>query len=274
MAFFQNTYPLNMPIGVPGRIADCGFKNTLSPMCLENIPAAVGVMKPLNLDYAIMLPRNNAGALTLSANFVTGNIINITLNGVAITPIAYDTYGTTPATLQAIADALKQIPSVQSATVGGLGDLVITVVSVPGTATDFTVNTVTGGASQPTLTPAENQSGTFFGVTQSIYNKMNAWIPDTGPNLTLSSGMPSPYYTGQVAPTLTQGRIYVVPENLVVSNSPVYMRIVASGGNTQLGAFRSDSDGGNAVLIPATSAIWREGNGTIGGIAVLELNIP
>lgn len=271
-ASFQNSYPFNMPIGIPGRIADCGFKNTLSPQCLEVIPAAIGVMKPLNLDYAIMLPRNDTASSAFSADLITGNVVNFTVNGVAITPVNYATSHL--ATMQAVAAAIAAIPSVSSATVGGANNRTITIISEPGTATNVTVATVTGGASQATITTTASQSGTFFGVTQQIYNKMNAWIPDLGPNLTLSSGMASPYYKGQVAPTLTQGRIYVVPETIVTSNSPVYMRVAANGANTQLGAFRGDSDSGNAVLIPVTQAIWREGNGTVGGIAVLELNIP
>lgn len=271
-ASFQNSYPINMPIGVPGRIADCGFKNTLSPMCLEAIPSALGVMKPLNLDYAIMLPRNNTASSVFSADLITGNTVNMTVNGVAITPVVYATSHL--ATMQQIANAIASIPTISSATVGGANDRTLTIISVPGTATVVTVATVTGGASQATITTTASQSGTFFGVTQSIYNKMNAWIPDLGPNLTLSSGMPSPYYTGQVAPTLTQGRIYVVPEDVVTSNSPVYLRVAANGANTQLGAFTGTSDGANTILIPSTQAIWREGNGEVGGIAVLELNIP
>lgn len=269
---FQQSYPFDMPIGVPGRIADCGFKNTLSPICLESIPSAVGVMKPLNLDYRIMLPRNNTASSVFSADLITANTVNATVNGVAITPVLYATSHL--ATMQAVANAIAAIPSVESATVGGANNRTITIISVPGTATAVTVFTVTGGASQATVTTTASQSGTFFGVVQTIYNRMNQWFPGTGPNLTVSSGVQSPYFTGEPAPTLTQGRIYVVPEDIVVSNSPVYMRVAASGVNTQLGAFRSDADSGNAVLIPATQAIWREGNGTVGGIAVLELNIP
>jgi hypothetical protein len=271
-ASFQNSYPFNMPIGVPGRIADCGFKNTLSPVCLEDIPAAVGVMKPLNLDYYIMLPRNNTASSVFSADLITANVINATVNGVAIDPVTFTTDHLT--TMQLIADAIAAIPTVESAVVGGASNRTITIISIPGTATVVTSFVVTLGASQATVTTTGSQSGTFFGVVQQIYNKMNTWVPDVGPNLTLSSGVQSPYYKGQVAPTLTQGRIYIVPETVVTSNSAVYMRIAASGSNTQLGAFRGDSDSGNAVLIPSTQAIWREGNGTVGGIAVLELNIP
>lgn len=271
-AYFQNAYPFDMPIGIPGRIADCGFKNTLSPQCLENIPAAVGVMKPFNVDYKIMLPRNDTGSSVFSADLITGNTVNTTVNGVAITPVVFAT--SSLLTMQAVANAIAAIPSVASAVVGGSGNHTITIISNVGTATTVSSFVVTGGASQATVTTTTSQSGTFFGVTQSIYNKMNAWFPYTGPNLALSSGAPNPYFQGEVAPTLTQGRIYVVPETVITSNSPVYLRVAPNGANTQLGAFRGDADSGNAVLIPATSAIWREGNGVVGGIAVLELNIP
>lgn len=271
-AYFQSTYSFNMPIGVLGRIADCGFKNTLSPQCLENIVSAIGVMKPFNVDYKIMLPRNDTASSVFSADLVALNTINVTVNGVAITPVVYTTSHLV--TMQLIADAIAAIPSVASAVVGGANNRTITIISDVGTATTVSGFLVTLGASQATVATTTGQSGTFFGVTQTIYNKMATWIPSTGPNLSLSSGTPTPYYQGEVAPTLTQGRIYVMPEDVVTSNSAVYMRVAPNGANTQLGSFRSDADSGNAVLIPATQAIWREGNGTIGELAVLELNIP
>ena len=271
-AFFQNTYPFNMPIGIVGRIADCGFKNTLSPTCLEDIPSAIGVLKPYNVDYAIMLPRNDTASSVFSADLITDNVINATVNGVAITPVVFAVSHL--ATMQAIADEIEAIPSVSSATVGGAGNLTITIISVVGTATVVSSFVVTLGVSQATVSTTSSQSGTFFGVVQAVYNKMNLWIPDVGNNLTRSSGEASPYYAGNPAPVLTQGRIYVEPEDVVTSNSPVYMRVVLNGADTALGNFRSDDDSGNAILIPATQAIWREGNGTVGGIAVLELNIP
>ncbi len=271
-AFFQNTYPFNMPIGIPGRIADCGYKNTLSPTALENIQAALGVVKPLNVDYMVALPRNDMASSVFSADLITGNTVNMTVNGVAITPVLYATSHL--ATMQAIANEIAAIPSISSATVGGANNRTITIISNVGTASVVTVGTVTGGVSQATITTTASQSGTFFGVSQAVYNKMNIWIPDVGNNLTRSSGESAPYYEGNPVPTLTQGRIYVVPEDVVTSNSPVYLRVAPNGLNTQVGSFRSDADSGNAVLIPATSAIWREGNGVVGGIAVLELNIP
>lgn len=261
-----------MPIGEPGRIADCGFKNTLSPVCLQEIPPAVGVVKPLGLDYRIALPSNNQSAAALSADLVTGNVINISVSGNAITPVNFATSHL--ATMNAIATAVASLPNVASATVGGANNRTLTILGDAGFNPTITSFIITGGASQAIPTITVGQSGTFFGVTQSIYNMVNAYLPVTGVNPAISSAPGGLYYTGQVAPTLTQGRIYVVPETLVTSNSPVYMRIAPNGANTQLGAFRGDADGGTAVLVSATYALWREGNPVLGEVAVLELNIP
>ena len=273
-AFFQNSYPFNMPIGIPGRIADCGFKNTLSPTALENIPAALGVVKPLNVDYQVALPRNNMASSVFSADLILDNVVNMTVNGVAIAPVAFNTFGNSADTMEQVRLEISQIPSISSATLGGVGNRTITIISQIGTSTAVTVGTVTGGLTAATITTTASQSGTFFGVTQAIYNKMNTWIPEQGQNLSRSSGESTPYYAGNPVPTLTWGRIYIQPEDVVVSNSPVYMRVVPTVGNPQVGSFRSDADGGNAVLIPPANAIWREGNGVVGGIAVLELRIP
>ena len=263
---FQTTYPLNMPIGVLGRISDCGFKNTLSPTCLENILPALGVVKPLNVDYAIALPRNDMASSEFSADLILDNVVNFTVNGVAITPVTFATSHL--ATMQQVANAIAAIASVESATVGGANNRTITIISKVGTPSLVTVATVTLGVTQATITTTAGQSGTFFGVVQETYGKSAVWSSD------MSLTAQSPYYEGYPAPTLTQGRIYVMPEDIVTSNSPVYLRTVASVANPQVGRFRSDADGTNAVLIPATQAIWREGNGSVGELAVLEINLP
>lgn len=265
---FQTNYPHNMPIGLAGRIADCGFKNTLSPVALEVIMPAMGVMKPLNVDYAIMLPRNDTASSVFSADLIADNVVKFTVNGVAIPQVTYATSHV--ATMQAVADAILLIPTVESAVVGGANNRTLTIISKVGTATAVTVATVTGGASQATITTTAGQSGTFFGVTQEIFNKASTFVQS---NQAFASSA-TPYMEGDVVPTLTQGRIYVVPEDLVTSNSAVYLRTVGTVANPQLGSFRSDADAGNAVLIPTTQAIWREGNASVGDLAVLEINLP
>lgn len=264
---FQTSYPLNMPIGVPGRIADNCFKNTLSPICGENIMPARGVCKAPGQDYVVVLPRVNQSVNVFSADLITDNVVNATVNGVAITPVTFATSHI--ATMNVIAGEIRNLAGIASATVGGVNNRTITVLSDNGTAITITGFTVTGGASQATVTTTNSAFGQFFGVSQEIYNKVGNWNPG---NLTDLQEQ-STYYQGNAMPTLTQGRIYVVPETVVTAESAVYVRHAANGLNTTLGLFRGDADGGTCTLIPATSAKWREGNITVGGIAVLELTI-
>lgn len=272
-AFFQNTYAFKMPMGIAGRIADCGFKNTLSPVGLENILPALAVYKPTGVDYQVELPRLSTTTVTFSADLVTGNTVQLSVNGVPMTPIVFAT--SQQATMTDVQQQLIiQNPGVvQSSVLSGSPYRVITVNAVAGQPLSIT-GTVTGGASQATISQVQSVDGTFFGVSQYIYNKQALYTSPTSINASVIAQGPAPYFPGEVVPTLTQGRIYVQPETVVNSDSPVYVRIAPSGSNTQVGSFRGDADGGTAVLIPSNIATWREGNGTVGNIAVLELNIP
>jgi hypothetical protein len=72
---------------------------------------------------------------------------------------------------------------------------------------------------------------------------------------------------------LRKGRIWVETEDVVTQASDVYVRHVAGAGE-QRGALRSDTDGGDADILP--SARWFKGSQVVNGInlAVLELNLP
>lgn len=264
---FQTAYPINMPIGLPGRIADNCFKNNLSPIAGEPIYPALGVVKAPGQDYVVNLPRTNSSVNVFSADLITGNTINATVDGSPITPVVWATSHL--ATMNAIAAAIAAKPGIASAIVGGANNRTITVTADNGEDVVITGFLVTGGASQATVTTTNAELGAFFGVSMFVYNKMNNWNIGNDPTM----GGQMPYYTGDPVPVLTMGRIYVIPETVVTAESPVYLRFAANGGNTGLGNFRGDADSGTAFLIPATSAKWREGNGTLGGIAVLELTL-
>lgn len=75
------------------------------------------------------------------------------------------------------------------------------------------------------------------------------------------------YAQGDVVPVQKAGRIVVLSETAVTDGQPVYARISANGGLTQLGALRADADGGHAVLMP--NAIWI-GTSSAAGLTVLE----
>lgn len=265
---FQTAYPLNMPIGVPGRIADnCTVKNTLNPLAGEDILPARGVCKAIGQDYVVTYPRVNQSVNVFSADLITGNTVNATVNGIAITPVVYATSHV--ATMNAIAAEIAALPGIASAIVGGANNRTLTVMSDNGTSIAVTGFLVTGGASQATVTTTDSQFGQFFGVCQFEYIKSNRWNPSNSPSL---AGI-DPYYTGEPCPIMTTGRIYVVPETVITAESAIYVRHAGNGLNQTLGLFRGDSDGGTCTLIPATMIRCREGNGVVGGIAVLELSI-
>lgn len=81
------------------------------------------------------------------------------------------------------------------------------------------------------------------------------------------------YPIGSAVPCLKMGEVAVVPEadTPVVAGGPVYARITANGaGKLQLGAFRADADGGNAVLVP--NAVFESASAAEGGFAVISIN--
>jgi len=65
------------------------------------------------------------------------------------------------------------------------------------------------------------------------------------------------------------GRVYVQVEEAVTPASTVFVRVVAGGGGTQLGAFRASAD--TASALAATGARYLTSAG-IAGFAVLEID--
>lgn len=76
------------------------------------------------------------------------------------------------------------------------------------------------------------------------------------------------YADNATVPVLDSGKIWVKTEDACTERGAVYVRIAPSGANTQIGAFRSDADGGNAVLV--TNARWDRDSGA-NGLNVLVL---
>lgn len=102
--------------------------------------------------------------VTLSAPLVTGNVVNITLNGVALAPIAFTT--SSLVTLGLIQAALLAQPNILDVELTGVDSLVITVTPLPPFLSSITVFSVTGGASQATATVAN--SPTVINATASV----------------------------------------------------------------------------------------------------------
>lgn len=258
----QTSYPTEMVVASEGLLADSGFVNVLSPRAFDEIPIGRGVAKVTGVDYQVRLPQQNLSTIVLDADLVTSNSIAVSINGVALTPIVFAVSHLN--TMGLIATAIEAEPGIESATVGGANNRTITVVAENGEVAEVDSFVVTLGASQATATITNTTSDTLYGVALRTQTKMNLYA-QTG-----SNGA-SPYYEGDCVSMLTKGRVYVLVEDEVTSDDPVYMRFVANGLNTKLGSFRADDDSGTCVEV--VGAVWRVG-AAAAGYAVLEINQP
>lgn len=76
---------------------------------------------------------------------------------------------------------------------------------------------------------------------------------------------------------LRRGRAWVAVEDAVTKGQHPFIRITADasgpgGAARPIGGFRSDADGGEATEL--TRAVWRTSQTSIGGLALVEINLP
>jgi hypothetical protein len=101
--------------------------------------------------------------VTLSTVLITGNVVNITLNGVALSPITYTT--SVAVTMALIQAALLAQPNILSVDISS-NNLTITICPLLPNLSVVNSFTVTGGASQPTVTILN--SPTIISATASV----------------------------------------------------------------------------------------------------------
>ncbi|QIG74767.1 tail sheath protein [Rhizobium phage RHph_I42] len=144
-------------------------------------------------DYGLKLTGIDQGVrpryrITFSGPFVTGNTINMTINGVALAPVAFATDSDT--TLQALATAIAANPDVLNVVVdtviGAVNNdrsMVVTA-KAPGNDTlALTAPVVTGGASQPigvvnNILKGQPSSGALNLSVYNIASGVNASVED------------------------------------------------------------------------------------------------
>ena len=163
------------------------FSQTLSPeqiaigrRTVDNATILVETaMSPFNYTTIIngtsvtvpSTPTAQNSIVTMSANFVTGNSIAITLNGTPLAPIPFDTDQIT--TMNDIATALEANAAVDSVSITG-SNLFLNVFGKPNISAIINSFVVTGGASQPTAaitTPVQPVSPET--IAQSMVTAIN-----------------------------------------------------------------------------------------------------
>lgn len=183
---------------------------------------------------------------TINAAYVTGNSIPIEINGRSYT-VSYAS--SSDATLQSLATAIATDPDVFSASViveggnqTGTDDRVITITSRGGLSLNITGTTISGGASQPTVTMNTSQSasgnavdihnnGHLSGFT-SISVGYPYYLSDTAGSVTASPSSDNPILVGYGSSSTT---ILAMPSNLnIASGNGQYLHAGGYNGSSAL----------------------------------------
>lgn len=91
-------------------------------------------------------------------------------------------------------------------------------------------------------------------------------------NVTVNTNLQAAIKTGITGGLLRKGKILVIPEATGTEASQVHMRIVASGGNTQLGSFTPTAEAGKTVNC-SSFARWCDGVPTLGQPSTLDIDL-
>lgn len=248
----QLDYSVNTRAGQPGLKADMGFDNVKTFAATSVTGFGLGIMQG-HLDNLGNLPAIARCAVVLDAPLITGNTINLTVNGTALA-IPFNT--DSPTTLNDLAEAIEALDDVTTFIPGA------NMVGIVYTGNDelkVTGASVTGGATQAGVTLDETTSGDFVGITLVS----NTVSQDLNSN--------AAYQIGDAMNVLSRGRVYVYAEtDLMPGVGEVYVRIRDGGANEKRGQFRNNDASGDAVKAPVkviTSA-------KAGGLAVIEVNLP
>jgi hypothetical protein len=254
----QLSYSENQPVAVAGLLADAGFKDVLSYACAEDdgIDFGLGVVAFAGNDEKAILPGTSYATLAFSADFVTSNSIDLSINGTSIDAVAYSSSHAT--TIGLLATEIEAQDGVLSATVGGSNNRSIFIVfdNINGTVSDVSV---TGGASQASSTVTYSVATRFLGVTLRTHHLEQAY-----------NGDGAKYLVTDTMNVLNRGRVWVKVEETVAVGDPVYLRFIPDTGKP-VGGFRMSADSGDAILLDGCR--WVRG-ASANGLAVLEINQP
>lgn len=248
-----------MPIGFPGLLADCMFKDTVSGCAFESIPFGVGVQYVKGTDFGYALPGTKSSVAVITGEYVTGNSSVTTYNGGALAAVPFNTSHE-----QTVKDVVAQLQAEATVVDAYVADSAYTtIVVITDTAATAAVASivVTGGATQPTWAITSTTTNTFWGIAQ--------YEPMAGGAVLSAEADLTQYLQGQAMNVLRRGRIYVTVEEAVAKGDPVYWRVTDNGAGKVRGQFRKSADTATAVLV--STAIYTT-SAPAGGYAVIELN--
>lgn len=261
----QTTYNADPDTAFAGMPVDAASDETLDTgFAIENLDFGVAAIRSDNsaTPQGVRIARQNQALIVFSADLITANVINVTINGAAISPVTFATShaATMAAVGAAIVAALAALatPITATATVNGASNRTLQIDAIDASLS-VTSAVVTAGASQATTT-LTNQTSDLAKDFQGIVRQTS--IP---PRRT--DGLNGYGITDSV-PVVRQGRIWVPISHDVAEGDAVYIDYQSG----HEGQFTNQSTAPN-VSIP--NALFR-GTYVASGLSLapLEVNLP
>lgn len=251
----QGSYPFNPAVALQGQKADIGFDYVVSGPAASAIEFGHGVISSNQKTGGARVPSRNKAVITFSADLVTSNLINGSINGTAIAQVTFASSHSNTMTL--IKTAIETVLTALGLTGTVTKDdtartLTILLTGSETTSLLLTSWAVTAGGSQATTTLSHTSDGFFRGV--ALHQHKNVRADGT-----------HGYAASEVVSIMRRGRVWVVAAETVAENDDAYLVLATSGSE---GRFGKTSTGNLA-----TGGKFVTG-ATAGNLAMLDLNLP
>jgi hypothetical protein len=249
-------YQNYLDVGQKGQVATLEDSNIKTRNAEQAIEFGRAVVKGITGGVDVKNIFKSKASLTFDANFVTGNTIDLNVNGVAISQVTFATsHAATFAAVIAAIDALTGISAV-----AGTGREIL--ITVDNAASNITISdvVVAGGASQAGSTTVYSSVDTFEGIAALRHGQ-----PTT-------IGGDDKYQINDAVNVLTKGVIFVEVVATVAYGDSVYVYNDKSNESNQ-GQFTNASSGNLAV---SSAKFVSAATGTTGSpaLAKVEINQP
>ena len=249
-------YQNYLDVGQKGQVATLEDSNIKTRNAEQAIEFGRAVVKGITPGVDVKNIFKSKASLTFDADFVTGNTIDLNVNGVAISQVTFATsHAATFAAVIAAIDALTGISAV-----AGTGREIL--ITVDNAASNITISdvVVAGGASQAGSTTVYSSVDTFEGIAALRHGQ-----PTT-------IGGDDKYQINDAVNVLTKGVIFVEVVATVAYGDSVYVYNDKSNESNQ-GQFTNASSGNLAF---SSAKFVSAATGTTGSpaLAKVEINQP
>jgi hypothetical protein len=262
----QTTYTQDMPIGIPGGIADGSPTEKISRIVSTQSLYEVTIGTPANsTHYLVNILQNGTTVIYDYTSDASATAIEITAGLIALieagTQLVRCVTGGSSLTFT-IESTSEDYPIVVTLTTGGTGYLVA-LLQAQGQELPFGVFVVTDPLASlqgkqcrlPRLT-GEITAGTGLGIV----------IADT--SMEYNAGG---YPDKTAVPILRKGSFFFKTESTIAEGGAIFCRFADPTADYGLGSLRHDADTADAVAIP--TAVCTRG-AAAGGIAIGQINLP